>query len=138
MLAKNQLRSQRNSSLKNQPCKSSPVLVPTRDTCCLFQFFQTLGVTDHKKAASNDNSLPSQNQPTFRARLLQLQIDNDAARAELATSTAELTARIAELAATAAEADAQTAVARRTTKPAGDRHGHLRALSNSVGAHWDA
>ena len=95
--------------LNNQPCKNS-----THPPSVLSRFFRSSGVTERQKAASDDSSLPSQNQATFQARLLQLQFNNDAA--VLATNTAEMTARIAELTATAAEADARTVVARRTTK----------------------
>ena len=88
---------------------------PLPETPSVFsRFFRSSGVTERQKAANDDTSLPSQNQATFQARLLQLQFDNDAA--VLATSTAESTARIAKLTATAAEADARTAAARRTTK----------------------
>ena len=95
--------------LNNQPCENSP-----HPPSVLSRFFRSSGATERQKAASDDSSLPSQNQATFQARLLQLQFDNDAA--VLATNTAEMTARIAELTATAAEADALTAGARRTTK----------------------
>ena len=88
---------------------------PLPETPSVFsRFFRSSGVTERQKAVNDDTSLPSQNQATFQARLLQLQFDNDAA--VLATNTAELTARKAELTATAAEADARTAAARRTTK----------------------
>ena len=86
---------------------------PLPETPSVFsRFFRSSGVTERQKAVNDDTSLPSQNQATFQARLLQLQFDNDAA--VLATNTAELTARIAELTATAAEADARTAAACRS------------------------
>ena len=79
---------------------------PPKTPCVFSRFFRPSGVTERKKAATDDKSLPSQYQATFQARLLQLQFDNNAA--VMATNTAESTARIAILIAMAAEADART------------------------------
>ena len=61
---------------------------PLPETPSVFsRFFRSSGITERQKAANDDTSLPSQNQASFQARLLQLQFDNDAA--VLATNTAE-------------------------------------------------
>ena len=70
-------------ALQDQPLPETPSVFS--------RFFRSSGVTERQKAVNDDTSLPSQNQATFQARLLQLQFDNDAA--VLATSSAELTAR---------------------------------------------
>ena len=61
---------------------------PPPETPSVFsRFFRSSGVTERKKAANDDTSLPSQNPATFQVRYLELQFDNDAAVS--ATNTAE-------------------------------------------------